>query len=47
LTALLNALSGGGGAAPKINGTTTTVAPQAQPEAVIELIDLRSAENIL
>lgn len=35
LTALLNALSGEGGAAPKINGTATTVAPQAQPEAVI------------
>jgi hypothetical protein len=35
LTALLNALSGEGGAAPKINGTATTVTPQAQPEAVI------------
>jgi hypothetical protein len=34
VTALLNALSGGG-AAPKINGTATTVTPQAQPEAVI------------
>ena len=35
LTALLNALSGGGNAAPKINGTATTVPAQAQPALVV------------